>query len=197
MANPVNKLLISGAVLLLLGLYFLLEGGTLTLAFSIPIIIAAVIVLGTSFKAETLPAERPIGVIVAGYIFLFGSIALGLRGYMQGILSGVGMAGLNWEPSAYFKWTLMLTAVFAFAGLFLSIIVIRGVSSKYVWYALMAYWSSFLIFSLARDLSNLENVVRNAGSSVFYILVLPPYVYGITCATYFLTNKPRKYFHIN
>lgn len=138
--------------------------------------------------------DTPVGVRIVGYIALFGSVALGLLAWIGSFAGGVGMAGNTSGIPLRVLWLVASFSVFALVGLCLSIAVLRGWSSKYLWYALMVYWISLLAFSFVRDLTNFENIAWNIMDLGFATLILPTYVYSACCIGYFLSRKPRQYF---
>jgi hypothetical protein len=137
--------------------------------------------------------EKPFGVRIVGYIALFGSIGLGMLAWITAVVAGIGWYGHTGIPTRVL-WLSTSLAILALVGLILSIAILRGLSSKYLWYALLVYWVSLLVFFLARDLTNFENIARMITDIIVDILVLPPYIYSVSCIAYFLTKKPRQYF---
>jgi uncharacterized membrane protein len=139
--------------------------------------------------------KKPVGVTIVGVLVLLGSFVLGLLSYLGFIWSVMGgYPSFGIEPNA---WSLFIFSIFfALAGLSLSIVVFQNVSSKYLWRALMAYWISLIVIAFIQDSTNslVINYIRVA--PIFPIWYLPTYVIPIGCIAYFLTKKPRQYYHL-
>ncbi len=173
-----------GLVLFFSGVLLVVYGGAQLLVLSTPLIVAGLMLLATVPRGKKRD-EMPNGVAAVGVVAFFASIALAFVGTIQGELS------LRAFTSSV-GWYLTVLGVLALAGLCLSILVIRGVSSKYLWFALIGYWISMLFFSFIRDFVVMNYIV----GTPFYPLLFPTYVYAAGCIIYFLTKKPRQYFQL-
>jgi hypothetical protein len=187
-----------GAALFLAGIFLLLYQWNFMIIFSLPLIVSGLLLLATLAHGKTTDLKKPAGVTIAGAFALLSSIGLGLLSYFAVILASVGFSS---SPSDYafhvFSSFSLPLAVLALSGLFLSIVVLRGLSSKYLWYILMAYWISLLAFSSAWVFTSFGSI--GSPSLTIYslaIFVLPTYVYTASCIAYFSTKKPRQYFHL-
>jgi MFS family permease len=173
---------------LLLGIVLLFAGVLLAcfmssyFFFGILLVMASLVVLATLPKgAEEL--QQPAKMESIGVIALVGSMGLGFCSLFALAFSAVG-GGYPNEGGYLFTFLIFpfSIGIFALLGLFLSIVVIRGVSSKKLWYVLMAYWIALVPFALF-------------WSRLFFgfMLIL---IYPVLCIAYFLTDKPRQYFHL-
>jgi hypothetical protein len=187
-----------GIALFLAGIFLLFYQWYVMITFSLLLIVAGLLLLATLTHSKATDLKKPAGVTVVGVFALLGSIGLGLLSYFAVILASVGFSS---SPSDYafhvfLSFSLPL-AVFALVGLFLSIVVLRGLASKYLWYILMAYWASLLAFSSAWVFTSFGNI--GSPSLTIYslaIFVLPTYVYTASCIAYFSAKKTRQYFHL-
>lgn len=188
----------SGVALFLAGIFLLFYHWSFMIVFSLPLIVAGLLLLATLAHGKATDLKKPAGVTVVGVFALLGSIGLGLLSYFAVILASVGFSS---SPSDYtlhvFLSFSVPLAVFALSGLFLSIVVLRGLASKYLWYILMAYWASLLAFSSAWVFSSF-GIIGSPSLTIYSlgIFVLPTYVYSVSCIAYFSTKKPRQYFHL-
>lgn len=188
-----------GAALLLTGILLFVISRHL-LIFSILLGLAGLILLATLAHGKTTDLRKPTGVTAVGVFVLLCSIGLGYFIFMIIALSGIGSfgyssAGISAISEGTSLFILSLT-VFALSGLLLSIIVLRGLSSKYLWYCLMAYWISLLAYSFVRDFTSLDYYAQSFWLPYLPIFLLPTYIYPAICIAYFLTKKPRQYFHL-
>jgi len=87
-----------------------------------------------------------------------------------------------------------LYGAFALTGLMLFILLISGLSSKFLWYFSIAYWGLLFAFSLIYNLSNLASFEKTA-YQFFYSEILVPYVCSTICIISLSTKKTREYFH--
>ncbi len=132
----------------------------------------------------TTNSRQPAGMESIGVIALLGSIGLGFCSLFAVAWSAIG-GGYPHEgevPLVFFLFPLSI-GIFALSGLFLSILVLRGVSSKKLWYILMAYWILLIPFSLFWSFFS------------FGGFILIP-IYPVLCIAYFSTDKPKQYFHL-
>lgn len=150
--------------------------------FGILLIIAGIVVLATLPKvaadSKQAAENEPVGVIA-----LLGSIGLGLCTLFAVAWSAIG-GGYPHEGGFQIAFLLfpLPIGIFALLGLFLSILVIRGVSSRKLWFILMAYWIVLIPFSLSWSFF--------FGGFIFIL------IYPVTCILYFLSDRPKQYFHV-
>jgi len=196
---PRKNRLFLGASLLFSGIVLYALYGHHVLILSIPLGLAGLVLLATVAQGKRPDLRKPAGVTAIGVFALLGSTGLGYYVYLASALSGIGSFGFasagtfGISTAALFMSSL---TVFAFSGLVLSILVLRGVSSKYLWYAMMMYWISLLAFSFVRDVVSLDYYLRGFWLPSFLVFFLPTYIYPAICIVYFLTKKPRQYFHL-
>ena len=150
--------------------------------FGILLIMASLVVLATIPKGAK-ELQQPTKMEFIGVIALLGSMGLGFCSLFALAFSAIG-GGYPHEGGfiATFLIFPVPIGIFALLGLFLSIVVIRGISSKKLWYILMAYWISLIPFTLFW--------------SVFFRGFTLILIYPVLCIAYFLTDKPRRYFHL-
>ena len=119
-----------------------------------------------------------------GVIALLASIGLGFCSLFAVAFSAIG-GGYPHEGGFSVASLLfpLPIGIFALLGLFLSIVVLRGVSSKKLWYILMTYWISLIPFSIFW--------------SLFFSGFMLILIYPVPCIVYFTTDKPRQYFHLS
>jgi len=172
-----------GATLFLAGILLLFYGGVQSPVFSLPLIVAGLVLLATVPHGNAR-YERPLGVRIVGFLVLLDALAFTALGLTVGTLSVMEQMGLGSYATSL--------AILALAGLCLSIVVLRGVSSKSLWFALMTYWVSILAFSFILDFI----VTSYTINIIFYVKFFPTYVYAAICFVYFLTEKPREYFRV-
>jgi hypothetical protein len=79
------------------------------------------------------------------------------------------------------------------AGLILSLFTFKRTNSKWLWHAIMVYLFSVFAFSIAWDL--VMNPLSYLGPSS-YLIALPLFLFSLGFIVYFLTKKPRQYFHV-
>jgi hypothetical protein len=171
-----------GLALLFSGILLIIYRGSQLLVLGTPLVVAGLVLL-TTVPHGKKKDEMPSGVAAVGVLAFFASMAFTFVGIIQGELS------LRAFTSSV-GWYLAVLGVLALAGLSLSILVIRGVSSKYLWFALMGYWISMLFFSFIRDFILMGYLV----GTPFYPFLFPTYVYAASGIIYFLTKKPRQYY---
>lgn len=184
-----------GAALVLASI-ILTVAGRCHYSFTIPLGILGLVLLPTLAPIKTTDLKKPAGVDAIGLFTFLSSLGLGYLSIMAIALANVGFST---GPSGISETTSMLVLsywVFALAGLLLSILVLRGLSSKHLWYVLMAYWILFLAYSFVRDFAWFHYYARSFWLPTFLIYCLPTYVYPAICIPYFLTKKPRQYFHL-
>ena len=184
-----------GATLLLSGIFVLVFMRWLEIV-GIPVVIAGLVLLATVPKGTT-DLKKPTAVTLVGVFTLIGSIGLGLLASVVVMFEAIGSS--PWGPGmALNTWLVLLSlGIFSLSGLFLSIVILQGVSSKYLWFALMAYWISIIAFSFIRDLNDpYKGLSFFLGVPRFVIWNLPTYICPSVCIVYFLTKKIRQYFHL-
>jgi len=131
-------------------------------------------------------APIPNGINNVGLFTLIGSVGLL---WFTAFVVETSINGTLFEKLLYAAW-----ASFAFVGIALSLPILIAYSSKRLWYVLMGYWFSFLIFWLWFDLRDVSGTWRGitGGPGIIY---LGPIAYSAICIAYFLTKAPRHYFH--
>ena len=139
-------------------------------------------------------ATVPRNISNLGFLTLFASIGLlffaafAYQLTTNGIQSGI--------PFTLFEKLLFSFWVgFAVAGLALSVPLLAGINSKRLWYALMSYWFSILIFWLWFIFRDISGTWRGITAGL-YSVILGPLAYSICCIAYFLTKNPKRYFHL-
>jgi hypothetical protein len=183
--------LLLGAILLFVGVllsYFVLS----YFFFGILLVIAGLVLLAALPEGAT-DLRKPVGVAIVGVFALLGSMGLSYFSLFTVTALSIGNQPFLGLLFSLFVWYYLPVGVFALSSLFLSIVILRGVSSKHLWYALMAYWILLLGYSLFRDFTT--NAFGALGS-VFPIWFFSTTVYPAVCIAYFLTKKPRQYFHL-
>jgi len=139
--------------------------------------------------------------IVVGLTILFG-VVLFFVFTLFGILAAVGgpyPSGTSIQLPLIFYAPLLLSIIaFAVSGGILA-------RARYAWHALMIFWIILALFfvwaytfmGVWRWMLYLESGDWYRFLSVLRILFLPsPFVYAVGCSIYFLTETPRKYFHV-
>jgi hypothetical protein len=182
--------LLLGAILLFAGVllsYFILS----YFFFGILLVIAGLVLLATLPEGAT--DLRPVGVTAVGVFALLGSMGLSLFSLYTITALTIGGQPFWGLLFSLFVWYYIPVGVFALSSLFFSIVILRGVSSKHLRHALMAYWILLLGYSLFRDFTT--NAFGALGS-VFPMWFFSTTVYPAVCIAYFLTKKPRQYFHL-
>ena len=184
--------LLLGAILLFVGI--LLPCFKLSYFFYGTLLIIAGLVLLATLPEGSTDLRKPAGVAIVGVFALLGS--MGLSYFSLFGISGLTIGGEGFSSGLLFTvffWYYFPMSVFALSSLFLSIVILRGVSSKYLWYALMAYWILLFSYSLFRDFT--ANAFGVLGS-VLPMWLFSTTIYPAVCIAYFLTKKPRQYFHL-
>ncbi|MEM3627443.1 MAG: hypothetical protein QXZ25_05395 [Candidatus Bathyarchaeia archaeon] len=151
---------------------------------------------------------RPKGVTVVAALTLLSAFALAFLFFVFWAVSVVGMGhGL---PLTFSSLPFYLPLSFAFFGFAFAAAILRGATSKFLWYSSLLYWIAlFLYFVWAYTYMAVWHYMfyLEGGEDWFSwynilsysrILFLPsPFIYAIGCLTYFLTKTPRKYFNIS
>ena len=190
----VPRRLFWGAALVLASIILIVDGGYHS-SFTIPLGILGLVLLPTLAPIKTKGFKKPTGVDAIGlFTFLF-SLVLVWLSYMVLALASVGFSTGPSGISEFTSLFILSYRVFALTGLLLSILVLRGLSSKHLWYVLMAYWILLLAYSFVRDFASVYYYARSFWLPSFLIYCLPTYVYPTICIPYFLTKKPKQYFH--
>ena len=191
----VPRRLLLGAALVLASIILIVDGGYHS-SFTIPLGILGLVLLPTLTPIKTKDFKKPAGVDAIGlFTFLF---SLGL-GFLSSMALALASVGFSTGPSGISEFTSLFILsywVFALAGLLLSILVLRGLSSKHLWYILMTYWILLLAYSFARDFASFYYYARSFWLPSFLIYCLPTYVYPAICIPAFLTKKLRHHFHL-
>jgi hypothetical protein len=150
----------------------------------------------------TAAAGLPTGVSIVAALTIFCSFPLGLFAFTTAAFVGTGPLVVLNPPPASVTLQLMsgLLAVLAVASLCCAFFVLRGSSSKVFWYAMNAVWVGLLVYSSTLHFqfwTDYYSVFAEAYSGLVVLLVLAaPFAYTVCCIVYFLTKKPRKYFHL-
>ncbi len=177
-----------GTILVIAGIIFLLTASygflfyTFNLLLGVLFSFVGLVLITTSPRGSN--EAPPDGVRLFGAIVFLGCLGSAVLTYMQGIFGMYSYQG--W----YYVWQAFLIIT----GLFLSILVFKRVSSKYFWHGLLAYLVLLLVFSLFRDFT-VGLIPLDVSQPMFYLLVLPSYMVSSSFIVYFLTKKPRQYFH--
>ena len=140
----------------------------------------------TTINQKSTNMVMPKGVNNVSFLALFASI--GLLGF------AVIVYGEPFQYSIFFKLIIASWFAFAAAGITLSTILLIGKSSKRLWYSFMSYWILLLVLWVGFDLRDPVGTWR-AVIYGFYIEIFGPIVYSLACIVYFLTKKPKLYFH--
>jgi len=150
--------------------------------------------------------DRPIGVTIVACLTLLFGVALFFLFILFGIVAVVG-GPYSTEthpqiPLIFYAPLLLSTIAFVLSGG----MILRV---RYVWHVSMMFWVIFtLFFAWAYSFMDIWHymVYLEGGSawlswynllSYLRILFLPsPFVYAVGCAIYFLTETPRRHFHV-
>ena len=139
---------------LLLGIILFFSGVLLACFISSSFFFGILLIMASLVVLATLPTgakemQQPAKMEFIGVIALLGSMGLGFCSLFALAFSAIG-GGYPHEGGflATFLIFPVPIGIFALLGLFLSIVVIRGISSKKLWYILMAYWISLIPFTL-------------------------------------------------
>jgi hypothetical protein len=165
--------------------------------------LAARLLLEFPSNGLTATAGLPTGVSMVAALTMFCAFPLGLFAFATATFAGLGpMITLTPPPNpAVTQLMSALLAALAVASFCCAFFVLRGSSSKFLWYALNGVWVALLAYSLTLHYqfwTTYYNVFAQAYSGVVVIMVLAaPIAYSVCCIAYFLTKKPRRYFHTN
>jgi hypothetical protein len=165
--------------------------------------LAARLLLEFPSTGLTAASGLPTGVSVVSTLTLFCAFPLGLFAFATATFAGLGPnITLNPLPNAAIMQLMSaLLAVMAVASFCCAFFVLRGSSLKFLWYALNGVWVALLVYSLTLHYqfwTTYYNSFAQAYSGAVVVLVLfAPLAYSGCCIAYFLTKKPRRYFHTN
>ncbi|MGA3060901.1 MAG: hypothetical protein ABSD92_11095 [Candidatus Bathyarchaeia archaeon] len=138
-------------------------------------------------------APLPKGINYVGFFSLFASVGLAaFAALVYGASDSLAQYGYAF-PIA-FKLIIASWVVFALAGIVLSSMLLGGFSSKRLWFAFLSYWILLLAFWVGFDLRDLSGTWR-AVTYGFAVEIFGPIVYSACGIAYFLTRKPKRYFH--
>ena len=208
-ALTLNSLL--GIVLLLVGVFFLFFG---SLFFSVPLLVAGLVLLlvkrSGSENAEA--EEKPVGVIIVAVLTLFASFGLVFLSLVLFFLNFVGGAFASagagpWIDlqNMYVLFPPLFALLFALFSFIASILMLAGVRSKHMWYAMVVFWIllfafcswwgyTFVWYSLGAMFLPVAQIYPYM--IVAMLVPLIPLAYCLSCLLYFQKLKVKKYFHV-
>jgi hypothetical protein len=146
-------------------------------------------------------AAMPTGVSLVSALAMFSSFVFGFFAFAIEAFSGSFlMFRSNSVNPLFLQLMVLLLAILSVASFGASFAVLRGSSSKYLWFSMLAVWSGLLAYSFVFHVqfwtafgASSSNVYSEA--AVVLVLVAP-FIYSVCCIAYFLTQKPRRYFHL-
>lgn len=131
--------------------------------------------------------DRPVGVAIVGYLTLLSSV----YGFVYSFTIGSIMLGGSW-----FKWFDLAFYLLPLALTLLAVVLGAGILKgwKWVWYALMLYWSATIIASsygiwLAGNMWSMTFT-----PNLLMLIPLMPLAFSLTFFLYFQTFKVRDFF---
>lgn len=158
---------------------------------------------------------RPVGVTIVAVLTLLGSFALGTLSLAlwlaNFVVGGMGFAAAGESaPLTLRNLYVIFPLLLAMTSFALAIATLTtGIRSKRLWYAMIAFWAALLAFFALWDYGVWTNVglTYNSDGSSYWQLTQPwqyaavaatflPLAYGVGCIAYFLTEKPKQYFHM-
>ena len=140
--------------------------------------------------------EIPAGVDVVAILTLLSVIPLGMLFLLMLALGGVGMGHglpLTWGNLWYY-----LPLLFGLFALISSILLLKGIRSRFLWGSLIAYWIVLFAYfmPLAVRIWSEYSTGENAGFRYLatyqiesLIVVILPHIYAAVCSAYFLVSK--------
>ncbi len=149
--------------------------------------------------SATPQAKTPVGVLVVSVVTLLSSVGLGYLTLLMFALQGVGLFG-NPNPTLepFYSVRLLIAALLTLSSFVLPLIVFSGLRSKMLWQALVVTWVGVLVFVSVFFVpmwigffgSQQSLIIRVEVALAFAL----PFIYGLSCLSYFFTNAPKYYF---
>jgi hypothetical protein len=140
--------------------------------------------------------EIPAGVDVVAILTLLSIFPLGMLFLLTLAVSAVGMgSGL---PLTWYNLWAYLPLLFGLFALISSILLLKGVRSRFLWGSLIAYWMVLFVYFVpfAVRIWSEYSTGENAGFRYLatyqiesLIVVILPHVYAAACSAYFLVSK--------
>jgi len=164
-----------------------------------------------------IPVGVPTGVNIAAILTVFSSVAFGFLYFTSGFQNVISLAfaGAGTAVSStIYNLYIVFAPMFALFGLAVSIILLAGHRSKYLWHGMIVYSVTlfgFFAFYERTILSTYGSVLSQlltghvvdwaqfGGPFLFIetgIAYLTPFIYSLGCMGYLFTDSPKKYFHM-
>jgi hypothetical protein len=124
---------------------------------------------------------QPFGVGLFGGLLLIGSLLFGFSTFIASVF------GFHNE-----MWYLLGVIFFVLTGLLLSAGIFLRDNSTYIWQGIIVYLFSLLAFSIVYGFV----LTFFSFSSALLLLFSPFYIFCLSFIAYFLTKKPRQYYHV-
>ncbi len=160
----------------------------------------------------------PTAVNITAILTVFSSVAFGILSFTFGFqnLVFLAFAGAGATvSSAVHNLYLVFAPIFTLFGLVASIVLLVGIRSKYLWYAMIVYMVTlfeFFVFYERNVLGMYYSVLSQlfSGHTVYWVqygglypfietglAYLTPFVYFLGCIGYLFTEKLKRYFSID
>jgi len=165
-------------------------------------------------KTEAAAKGRPVGVTIVAVLTLLGSFALGILSLAlwltNFVVGGMGFAAAGESvPITLRNVYVLFPPLLTMTSFALAIATLTGLRSKRLWYAMMIFWAVLVAFFAFWDYGVWTNVgltYNSNGSSHWQLtqswqyaaiaVTFLPLAYGAGCLAYFLTAKPKQFFHV-
>ena len=165
-----------------------------------------------------IPVGVPTGINIAAVLTMLSSVAFGFLYFTSGFQNVIRLAFAGagaTVSSAISNLYLIFAPMFTLFGLAVSIVLLAGHRSKYLWYGMIVY--SVMLFGffafyernipttygsvLSQLLTgHVVNWAQFGGPHLFIetgIAYLTPFIYSLGCIGYLFTKSPKKYFSID
>jgi hypothetical protein len=171
--------------------------------------VGAVLLLARRRPSELAGAgEKPAGLTIVAALTLLASFGLALLWWVLFFLNFVGMAfassgvGLTITLGNVYVFFPALFALFSFAA---SILLLAGIHSTYLWYAMVMFWVLLFAFCawwgytfIWQSLGPVFSPQSQIFGWMIAIALIPlaPLTYSVGCLLYFQKRKVKNYFHV-
>lgn len=150
----------------------------------------------------TAAAGIPTGVGAAATLTLASSFVLGFFAVAVAAYSSSDWLGSsNFVSNTLFMSLMVFSlSVLALMSCIFPFLILRGSSVGYLWYVMIAVWIGLLAYSVVFHFPYWTTFYSSSPNTysemVIALVLLAPFIYSIGCIFYFLTEKPRRFFHI-
>jgi hypothetical protein len=133
--------------------------------------------------------DRPVGVTTVGKLTLLASV----YGFVYSFIIGAIRLGGSW-----FKWYDFVLYLLPLALSFLAVVLGGGILKrwKWVWYALIPYWSVTIIASSYGIWLAGTALTETFYLNIFVLIPLMPLAFSLAFLLYFQTSRVKDFFNV-